>query len=239
MKVTNYHSDDVELEAHRALVHSMTLAVGNGTVREADLCLASKVASGQLRADSLVHGLVMSFLSMHKQVVAGCRRQSTSVHMEEDALMEAVMDLGRGRELRSLLQRFHVNPRSRPRLDLSGSELGLPDFYASLSNGDALHEGDLVSCLELTHTRTHARTHAQTHTPHTPHPTPPHPPPPPTHPTHPPQTSPPARTRSTRAHARTHEGLASRASQAVELLARSPTFFAPPAVQWPEIPRHV
>ena len=62
----SFHSGDVESSAHASLVQQLAGAVREGRCRSEDLALAAKVAAGRLRGDSLVQGLVTSFLNVFK-----------------------------------------------------------------------------------------------------------------------------------------------------------------------------
>ena len=74
-----------------------------------DLALGAKVAAGKLRGDSVVHGLVASFLQMYREDLQERRYQTTSAFLRFASVQEALVDLGQSQEVKSLLARFCVN----------------------------------------------------------------------------------------------------------------------------------
>ena len=125
-----YHSRDMEAHAHSALVAAFTQQVGSGQIQPADLQLASKVAAGDLRVDSLIGGLTSSFLFAYKKSLTNLKRKTTSAHMDPEALEDMLLTLGQRKEAQNLLQRFSVNPEMLPRLILHSQTL--PNPFCSL-----------------------------------------------------------------------------------------------------------
>ncbi|CAE7315496.1 unnamed protein product [Symbiodinium sp. CCMP2592] len=124
-----FHSGDNEARAHSSLVAAFANQVGAGNVQSTDLVLAAKVAAGELRQDSLISGLVTTFLMQYRRSL-GCKRKNSSAHSDPEALSEVLGMLGVRSEAEALVQRFHVNPQSLPRLVLHSATL--PNAFCSL-----------------------------------------------------------------------------------------------------------
>jgi hypothetical protein len=80
------------------------------------LALAAKVASGRLRADAVVQGLVSSFLHTFRDNLKHKRYQTSSKHANFGAIQDALLSLGHVEEVSSLLRLFCVNDKQLPRL---------------------------------------------------------------------------------------------------------------------------
>ena len=65
-KPVGAHQEDVQKQAHVALASSLSMAVATGKARSVDLELASRVAAGGLRPDSLVEALTATFLTQYQ-----------------------------------------------------------------------------------------------------------------------------------------------------------------------------
>ena len=135
-KPQHYHSHDVEAEAYGTLCMNMTSAIANGSARELDLRLASKVAAGALRHDVVVESLVTSFLMQIKKGLSDCVRQTTGAFANYEALAEALGTLGRSSEVKELLATFKVNPKKLPTVDLRNQQY--PGAFLALNSKDQL-----------------------------------------------------------------------------------------------------
>ena len=139
-----YHNTDTQAIAHASLAMSLSEAVAKGEVHKMDLQLGALVATGGLRADSLVNSMVTSFLQMlSKSLAKGQgKRQTTSEYVDQTALMEAVSSLGRGKEVQAMFARFGVNPQCLPKVQFGGHEGSalprLPHSYCTLRDPDLL-----------------------------------------------------------------------------------------------------
>ena len=136
VRTPTHHSGDVESAAHACLVEQLSDAVRTGKVHSADLALGAKVAAGKLRGDSIVHGLVSSFLDMYREDLKQQRYKTTSAFLRFASVQEALVDLGQSQEVKSLLARFCVNTRKLPKLSV-WSEL-LPQPFLSLQDPEKL-----------------------------------------------------------------------------------------------------
>ena len=137
-KTPDYHSSDMQAQAHASLVTALGEGVARGRVRQLDLKLASQVACGALRSDSLVSSLVTTFLQTLEASWKNSRRKTSGAFVDQDALIDAVQTLGRGPELQSMLQRFRINPNMVPRINLTSP--GLPDSFVALRDTNVLVE---------------------------------------------------------------------------------------------------
>ncbi|CAE7289607.1 unnamed protein product, partial [Symbiodinium sp. KB8] len=130
-----HHKNDTQALAHSALAASLSQAVANGSVRKLDLQLASKVAAGALRMDSLVDSMVTSFLqTLH--LSCSRRRKTTSEYINQDAVVAALETLGQGPQVQEMFQRFGMNPRALPKLQIDTK--ASPSSYISLADPDRL-----------------------------------------------------------------------------------------------------
>ena len=125
------HASEQEALAYGSLCTSLSSAIASGTTRERDLCLAAKVATGGLRADSLVEGLATSFLLAFKTNLADRQRRTTSAYCNYEALSESLVTLGRHEEVANLLRAFRVNPKQLQKLRLDSERF--PQAFLSLS----------------------------------------------------------------------------------------------------------
>ena len=133
-KTPDYHSSDLQAEAHAALVKPIGDSVASGKVRELDLDLAAKVATGALSSDALVDSLVTTFLqTLESAWTPGKVRKTSSQWVDQDALIEAVRTLGRGEDMQAMLARFRISPKALPGLSLDCGE-ALPDSFMSLKD---------------------------------------------------------------------------------------------------------
>ena len=115
-----FHAEDMEAKAHATLVGSFASAVASGKVQSRDLVLAAKVAAGELRQDSLISGLVSTFLFQYRQGLSNVCRKTSSSFIDCAALEDCLVTLGHKQETMQLLARFAVNPKALPRLQLDG-----------------------------------------------------------------------------------------------------------------------
>ena len=136
VETNSFHHQDSQAEAHAALAASLSGAIAKGKVYEQDIQLASIVAAGGLRADSLINSMVTSFLSKLQQSCA--KRHTTSEFMDQAAMYEAVSTLGRGKDVQALFARFGMNPQSLPKLDFGRASL--PQSYISMRDPAILGE---------------------------------------------------------------------------------------------------
>ena len=130
----SFHANDVESSAHACLVQQLSSAVRDGQCQSGDLELAAKVAAGRLRGDSLVQGLVTSFLSMFEEDLRNRRFRTSSKHVA--ATQDALLDMGQSEEMRRLLERFCVNAKALPPLQIF-SDL-LPRGFLALQSQEKL-----------------------------------------------------------------------------------------------------
>ena len=105
-------------------------AVVAGKVRALDLEIASKIATGSLRSDALVDGLVTTFVQTLQGSLVNKRRRNSSEWMDQDALVDAMRTLEHGPEAEAILSRFRVNHRSVPKSSFSHSSM--PDTFMSM-----------------------------------------------------------------------------------------------------------
>ena len=134
----SFHSGDVESSAHASLVQQLAGAVREGRCRSEDLALAAKVAAGRLRGDSLVQGLVTSFLNVFKSDLQHQRYKTTGAHMGFAAVEDALHRLGQTDECRNLMKVFCVNPRKLPKLNIFNAML--PQHFLSMESPERLRE---------------------------------------------------------------------------------------------------
>ncbi|OLP93678.1 NFX1-type zinc finger-containing protein 1 [Symbiodinium microadriaticum] len=80
------------LRRRASLVANLANAVASGTVREQDLRLGAAVAAGGLRGDAVVEALASTFLLEFQQLCSNKRRKTTSKHVKEAHILEAVPD---------------------------------------------------------------------------------------------------------------------------------------------------
>ena len=125
-----HHATDLQASAHASLVSALGQAVVAGKVRALDLEIASKIATGSLRSDALVDGLVTTFVQTLQGSLVNKRRHNSSEWMNQDALVDAMHTLGHGPEAESILSRFRVNHRSLPKSSFSHSSM--PDTFMSM-----------------------------------------------------------------------------------------------------------
>ena len=122
--------DGSERAAFNQMVQVFAHKVADGTVEHADLQLAAKVASGELQADRVVSCLLRSFCNLQERRKRGTvsRRECSSKYIDDEVLDEITVRLGKGREAKSLLRVFGVNPKcvNRP-IDFEHSLL--PAFF--------------------------------------------------------------------------------------------------------------
>ena len=145
-KTDLYHSTDIQAQAHASLVASLGQSVAQGTVRQLDLSLASKIAAGALRCDSLVDGLITTFLQTLDSSLRNKRRRASGQWIDAEALMDAAHTLGRGPEAASLLFRFRVNSKLLPKLSFNCS--ALPDSFVSIRDREILKQSyQKIQCL--------------------------------------------------------------------------------------------
>ena len=103
------HATDSEQRAYSTLVSRFSDKLASGQSIPADLQLAAKVAGGVLRKDSLIMGLMQSFVHMSEAAARGCVRTRTSKFMDREAVENAICTLGSSREAKHLLERFGCN----------------------------------------------------------------------------------------------------------------------------------
>ena len=135
-KADLYHSCDLQASAHASLVAALGDGVATGKVRSLDLEVASKIATGALRGDALVDGLVTTFVQTLSASLLNKKRVNSSQWINEDALVDAIHTLGHGAEVQALLSRFRVNKQALPKLGFSGGEM--PDTFVSLRDPNIL-----------------------------------------------------------------------------------------------------
>ncbi|CAE7714428.1 FEN1 [Symbiodinium sp. CCMP2592] len=138
-KTPEYCNQDSQAAAHGALVRALGDGVAAGRLHAADLQLGALVATGALRSDALVHGLVSSFLHTLEGSWKNSRRKRSGSHIDEAAIMDAVQTLGRGAELHAMLDRFRVNPDVVKRVNLANP--AFPDSFMSLTRPGQLKDG--------------------------------------------------------------------------------------------------
>ena len=150
-----FHSTDDEARAHAALATTLANSVAQGKAHQLDLALAAKVASGQLRQDSLIQALTATFLMQYQAGLQNTRRRNSSQFVELESIEVALTSLGRRAEVDAMLARFHVNARSIPSSPLTNP--WLPAAFLSLKNeadvSDAVKKS--LSILKLSGQRAH------------------------------------------------------------------------------------
>lgn len=110
--------------------------LASGAAVEGELALASKIATGQLRGDAVVFGLVQSFVAMSSKVQAGNVRTRSGKFMTAEMMMDVVSVLGNSREARNLMSLFGVATSCTPRVPLQHD--ALPDFYMAIRSPEVL-----------------------------------------------------------------------------------------------------
>lgn len=103
---------------------------------EGELALAARIASGQLRGDAVVFGLMQSFVAMSTKIQAGRVRAKSGKFMTEEMMLDVVSVLGNSREARNLMSMFGVAKSSTPRVPLQHD--ALPDFFMAIRDGEVL-----------------------------------------------------------------------------------------------------
>ena len=152
-KLPQHCNNNTEAQAHAALTEALSGAVMQGRARSLDLQLASRVACGALRGDTLVQALVTSFLMQTQQALA---RPDTVRHVADlEGVSQALGVLGRGAEFGGLLRAFHVNPRGLPKVVLDAPMF--PQPFGSLSSREHLKSsfGAAASILRAVNRRLH------------------------------------------------------------------------------------
>ena len=145
-----YNSGEAEALAHTALCGQVAGAIANGSVRQTDIQLGAKVASGALRADALVEGLTTSFLMGLKAKLG--KRQTSSQYCDYTVLAESLVTLGKNEEVQNLLKTFKVNPRPLQRLRLDPNRS--PQAFTALSI-----PGQVQKCFKYASTHLQAAGH--------------------------------------------------------------------------------
>ena len=102
------------LRRRASLVANLANAVASGTVREQDLRLGAAVAAGGLRGDAVVEALASTFLLEFQQLCSNKRRKTTSKHVKEAHILDALSTLGRGSEIKDLMHRFCSEEATAP-----------------------------------------------------------------------------------------------------------------------------
>ncbi|CAE7037389.1 FEN1, partial [Symbiodinium sp. CCMP2456] len=151
-KTPEFCNQDAQAVAHGALVQALGDGVAKGRLHATDLQLASQVAAGALRSDALVHALVGSFLHTLEGAWKNERRRRTGSHIDEGAIMDAVHTLGRGAELKAMLDRFRINPKVVKRVNLVTPDV--PNSFRSLTKPDQVRE-NFVRLQELLKASSH------------------------------------------------------------------------------------
>ncbi|CAE7032538.1 unnamed protein product [Symbiodinium sp. CCMP2592] len=105
----------MQKDAETALAATLADAITSGTCREKDVHLASLVATGGLRGDSVVEALTATFLLEFQQLCSNKRRKTSSKHIREAHVADALSTLGRTSEIQELMQRFGLNARAVPK----------------------------------------------------------------------------------------------------------------------------
>ena len=147
VKSPTFHGDDIEAAAHASLVKSLSSAVETGAAQSSDLALAAKVASGRLRADSVVEGLVTSFLMTFKDGLHNKRYKTSGRYANYGAIAEALLTLGKREEVNILLEIFCVNPRKLPKSN--ALDPSLPQPFLALANTDVLQKNASISMAHM------------------------------------------------------------------------------------------
>ena len=149
------HATDSEQRAYSTLVSRFSDKLASGQSIPADLQLAAKVAGGVLRKDSLIMGLMQSFVHMSEAAARGCVRTRTSKFMDREAVENAICTLGSSREAKHLLERFGCN--SVALASHTWHHPALPEFFCSLRDADVLCQNfrKVLSLLQVPGMRRH------------------------------------------------------------------------------------
>ena len=110
--------------------------LASGATLEGELALAARIASGHLRGDAVVFGLMQSFTAMSAKMQACCIRTKSGKFMTPELMLDVVSVLGNSREARNLMSMFGVSESCAPRVPLQHD--GLPDFYMAIRDTDIL-----------------------------------------------------------------------------------------------------
>ena len=137
-KTDLYHSTDLQACAHASLVSSLGAGIATGKVRSLDLEVASKIATGSLRCDALVDGLVTTFVQTLQGSMVNRKRHNSSEWIDQEALVDAMHTLGRGPEAQALLGRFRFNTRQLPKT--SFSHASMPETFMSMRDRSVLQK---------------------------------------------------------------------------------------------------
>ena len=125
-----FHADGAEASAHGALAAALGSAVAAGAVRQLDIRLAAKMASGALRKDSLIQSLTTTFLMTCQQAMEPRQRSHSTRHVDLDALQDALSVLGRSEQVDQMMQRFGLNTKALPKAPIESP--CLPNAFVSL-----------------------------------------------------------------------------------------------------------
>lgn len=129
--------------------------LASGDAMEGELALAARIASGQLRGDAVVFGLVQSFVAMSSKMQGGRVRTKSGKFMTEEMMLDVVSVLGNSREARNLMSMFGVAKSSTPRVPLQHD--ALPDFYMAVRSSQVLRRNAqlILALLNGTNRRRH------------------------------------------------------------------------------------
>ncbi|CAE7188268.1 unnamed protein product [Symbiodinium sp. CCMP2456] len=127
-----HYSTDVEAKTSGLLAMPLADSLAKGEVRQLDLQLASKIASGQLRTDGFIHALVTAFLMRCQTQASDPRYRTTSKHSDLHAVQEALATLGREEAMKGVLERFGFNLRAVDKSSLESSSF--PNPYVAIRN---------------------------------------------------------------------------------------------------------
>ena len=147
-KTTSFQApgaSNVERDANAALASQLADGVaGPRSCRRPSM--AAKVASGALRADIVIEALTSSFLRSYERCMSNKKRRTTSAHIKQTAVQEALCTLGHGKDVQAILRRFCVNPDAVPRNKVLPNELA--ESYCAHRSAQLLQEAP-AKCLTL------------------------------------------------------------------------------------------